>query len=280
MSNTVIVGDVHIKDNHTEEDKEYFVKLFESLPENVVFVGDLFNSTNMSPATRKFIYGLFKSLKKVYYIDGNHDVQGKASEWDLLPETAKLHTRPLNVNGIDFFGIPYQKSKSRLAELINEAKTRIDGSKLSVLILHNTPKGTIPDIAPYQFEFEDCEGFDYVFCGHIHINLRKTVGKTNCIMTGNVYPLDGTELKYRNYLHYLDKSGGYSTTELQSPMREKLENLVASKANVVEEIFIDKTSIVTKFLADETVVIGLVEKLYPKSPEMVARFKEVNNNIL
>lgn len=186
--------------------RDVFFEAVESKVDYILFGGDFFdnatqNKNRLVCKAIEVFSGLIsasKSLKGFIAITGNHDHVGDyslASPCDSLLHSfrnineEKVHIiQPKLTDGdftgyrkeiktdkgqvISIYGLPFFRKKKAYEEafcLLLE-KAHQEKSECRILLIHQTPKGAMPEFVPHDIDPNDERYgiFDMVFCGHIH----------------------------------------------------------------------------------------------------------------
>lgn len=170
----------------------------------VMFAGDLYDTQKalLTNVVNETVDAFLKFSKQfpsitIYAITGNHDqstknILGKEAVSALkhieaiVPDTFVViddHTVDIG-DGISITGIPYYEYKEHFATRLSEAASREFVTDKNYLMIHQTPAGLDNDMIPADTNPKDegYDGFDFVFCGHIHT--RKQITE-NFTLVGN-----------------------------------------------------------------------------------------------
>ncbi len=219
----------------------------------VLICGDLFHSKNITAKIeRAFFDGVRTFGKPVLYVEGNHD--NKTPFQENLPENFIILDEENNVfslNGVNFY------TKSDI--------TNINHDQSNILLLHGNIDNTGDNDYINIDKFLDLD-FDYIALGHIHQYKRFNLGKTILAYPGSLFSngfdecgqkgfisfdIEDKEIKDFQFVPFIgrkfiicncDITGLYSNTEIINKISLELNNLSATKNDIIRVILNGKSS--------------------------------------
>lgn len=192
----------------------------------LLFAGDLYDRGKALPAV--VVNGVIETMERcfsdfpldLYAVSGNHDQQtynlrdnpsdtALAHLAAVLPRFTLLDNQFTDIGTVRVHGVPYYVTQDDTRAALAARAERLDPFRTNVLLCHQHYPGCE---FGGDFTIQDVQGFDYVFCGHIHQHAR--FDERPFYSVGSPLPRDLADLGDPKGYLLLDTETGHVTRHL------------------------------------------------------------------
>lgn len=222
----ILVSDVHVKNRLWTNNSLVVGDAYEALKYvasksnnscSLISCGDFFDVFRPTSKDLTEAGNFFKNFKKVYYVDGNHDLVNPSLMSIWADKCVKLTSSPEHVGNLLLYGVDYCSTKEALFVELQKIKQSIEElreTEQPVVILHQALKEFLGFDGSYTCSCEelfDLLGSDIkIYCGDIHIPDVVESGKDGGFVCspGPLVPQDIGQAAKTQYYYYVDPDTG------------------------------------------------------------------------
>ena len=222
----ILVSDVHVKNRLWTNNSLVVGDAYEALKYvasksddscSLISCGDFFDVFRPTSKDLTEAGNFFKHFKKVYYVDGNHDLVNPSLMSIWSDKCVKLTSSPEYVGNLLLYGVDYCSTKEALFAELQKIKQSIEElreTEQPIVILHQALKEFLGFDGSYTCscdELFDLLGSDIkIYCGDIHIPDVVESGKDGGFVCspGPLVPQDIGQAAKTQYYYYVDPATG------------------------------------------------------------------------